>query len=204
MRADDFLKNAFSKTLHGEDDGAFTTWCADRWRRQRWRWSTNGLPDLQAALGTFKHRGSAIDSRLHHCWCEAVKKSSRACSWLWCFDYTKACSCRSVQLVLCISFVSSAWLPFHLCWSPSGWPLSRRGDRHQTMGKLNLWSFFFPGIETTEACWSQIVDVLFWVHWGRSGIDTEARFNRNIHQEPPASKSISLTQQSICSRNHNY
>lgn len=96
-------------------------WSADRWRWQRWRRPTNGLPDLQAALGTFVLSGSAPDSRLHHCWCELVQKSSWACSWLWCFDYREACSCRSVQLVLWMSFISSV-PPLPPSMLAPGWP----------------------------------------------------------------------------------
>ncbi len=193
----------FFKTLQvsGEEDGA-------RWaNRCRWQWRsrpTNWLPDLQAALCTFMHSGSATDSRLHHSWCEVVKEIEPVVLvvlmlWL----------PRGLQLLLCpISvmdercLISEAASPLSIYvgpWAAAG-PWAQEKDLGDIIGKFSQrrWIFevscFFPGSDTSELCWSQIADVLFWVRWGKSGIDTAACFSRNIYQEPPALESILLTQ----------
>lgn len=84
------------------------------------------------------------------------KKLSRACWWLWCFDYPEARSCRSVQLVLWMSFDSSAWLPplFPSTLAPGRPAGPRAGEKEAATGprgpyqrmqpwKVNIWSQLF-------------------------------------------------------------
>lgn len=160
------------------------------------------------------HSGSATDSRLHHYWCEVVKKKKKkfepgvlVALMLW--------LPRGLQLPLCpisvmdeLRLISVAASPVSI-YSRLYTSLFKTGMLHhypniaRPLGlywKVKL--FFSPGRVTSEECGSQTVDVLFGVRWGKSGIDTALRFSRNIHQEPSAWESISLTQQSIRSINH--